>query len=405
MFTFTTEPGNVSVNPFRAAAPDWARAGYPVTNRVAKSGITNAGRDGVAGELGFRRNLTISGLSLSMIGCLLAVSGPTGKTATVAPPDGLERFEYKEYHMGVDVRIVLYAPDRSTAETACADAFETFAALDTAMSDYRPSSELMRLCAMAGGPPIPVSRDLFTVLKRAQEVGRRSGGAFDITCGPLIALWRKARKSHILPAAEEIARARALVGWRKLRLNTRRRTAQLLMKGMQLDLGGIAKGYADDLAQETLKRHGITRALVEAGGDIVVSGPPPGADGWRIRVANAGESSGTADMLFSHCAVSTSGDSEQSVEFGGRRYSHIVDPRTGQALTDRIQVTIVARDGLTSDSLSTAVSVLGRKRGPTLVKTYLGARCYIRFLGRWDGQKRAVTPRANLRFRRHGFVD
>lgn len=328
-----------------------------------------------------------------MICCLLASAVLSARPVTVDSAIrncALERFEYTEYHMGVDVRIVVYAPNRAAAESSCADAFETFAALDTIMSDYRPNSEIMRLCATAAGPPVTVSKDLFTVLQRAQEVARRSDGAFDVTCGPLITLWRKARKTHILPAAAEIAQAQAVVGWRKLRLNVTRRTAQLRVRGLKLDLGGIAKGYADDRAQETLKRHGITRALVEAGGDIVVSGPPPGAKGWRIRVANAGPGlnagavTGAATLLFAHCAVSTSGDTEQSVEIGGRRYSHIVDPRTGQALTDRIQVTIVARDGITSDSLSTAVSVLGSERGRTLVKSYPGARCYIRFLGRWD---------------------
>jgi FAD:protein FMN transferase len=281
--------------------------------------------------------------------------------------------------MGVDARIVVYAKDRATAETACAAAFERFAELDTIMSDYRPTSELMRLCAKAGGPPVNVSRDLFIVLQRAQEVARRSGGAFDVTCGPLIALWRKARKTHIVPTSQEIAHARALTGWRKLRLDAKRRTARLLIPGMKLDLGGIAKGYADDCAQQVLKKHGIRSALVEAGGDIVVSGSPPGTDGWRIQVANAGGK--TAPIkTFANVAVSSSGDTEQYVTIGGRRYSHVVDPRTGWALTSRVQSTIVAPNGLTSDSLSTAVSVLGEKRGRALVKTYPGVKAYIRSL-------------------------
>jgi thiamine biosynthesis lipoprotein len=291
----------------------------------------------------------------------------------------LTRFAYTEYHMGVDVRIVVYAPNQAAAERACEAAFNRFAELDTIMSDYRADSELMRLCARAGGPPVPVSRDLFTALQRSQEVAERSDGAFDVTCGPLVALWRKARKTHALPAPEEIAQARSLVGWKKLQLDPRRRTARLLVPGMKLDLGGIGKGYADDCAQKVLKQHGITRALVEAGGDIVVSGPPPGQDGWKIQVSNARAASEAPVLLFANAAISTSGDTEQFVEIGGRRYSHILDPHTGQALTDRIQVTIVARDGLTSDSLSTAVSVLGPEKGQTLVSTYRGTKAYIRF--------------------------
>jgi thiamine biosynthesis lipoprotein len=290
----------------------------------------------------------------------------------------LQRYEYKEYHMGVDVRIVVYAPTQQKAETACAAAFERFAALDACMSDYRSDSELMRLCDKAGGPPVPISHDLFVVLQRSQEVAERTDGAFDVTCSPLVRLWRKARKTHILPEPADIERTRKLVGWRNLRLDAQHRTAQLLLPGMQLDLGGIGKGYADDCAQQALKRYGITRALVEAGGDIVVTDPPPGAKGWRIQVSNAGNGEKSPILQFANCAVSTSGDTEQFVDIGGKRYSHIIDPRTGQALTDRIAVTIIARDGLTSDGLSTAVSVLGEERGQALVGAYRGAKAYIR---------------------------
>lgn len=310
-------------------------------------------------------------------------------SVTGSQDSALTRFEYTEYHMGVDVRLVVYAPDRATAERACTAAFERFAELDTIMSDYRADSELMRLCAKAGGPPVPISRDLFVALQRSQEVARRSQGAFDVTCGPLIALWRNARKTHSLPPPEEIAHARTLVGWQKLRVDESRRTAKLLVLGMKLDLGGIGKGYADDCAQQVLKRFGITRALVEAGGDIVVSGPPPGQEGWKIRVANANISTSAADapiLYFANTAVSTSGDTEQYVEIDGKRYSHIVDPRTGQPLTNRIQTTIVAKNGLTSDSLSKVVSVLGPKKGMAVVKMY-GAKAYVRFLKGLGGER------------------
>ncbi|MCW3097348.1 MAG: apbE 1 [Chthonomonadaceae bacterium] len=302
-------------------------------------------------------------------------------TVCHADPVSLTRYAYTEYHMGVDVRLVVYAPDKPTAERACTAAFERFAELDTIMSDYRPDSELMRLCVKAGGPPVPVSKDLFTVLQRSQEVARKSAGAFDVTCGPLVALWRQARKTHVLPPPEEISLARTKVGWRKMVLDSRRHTVRLLVPGMKLDLGGIGKGYADDCAQEALRRNGITRALVEAGGDIVVSDPPPGEEGWKIEVANAAKAPQAPVLLFSNRAVSTSGDTEQFVEIGGKRYSHILDPRTGQALTDRIQVTITAPNGLTSDSLSKVVSVLGQAKGEPIVHTYRDVTVFVRFEG------------------------
>lgn len=293
----------------------------------------------------------------------------------------LIRYTYTEYHMGVDVRLVVYAPDKSTAERACTAAFERFAELDAMMSDYRPDSELMRLCARAGGPPVPVSPDLFRVLERAQQVAKRSDGAFDVTCGPLVALWRQARKTHVLPTAEAIAQARALVGWRKMTLDTRKHTVRLLVPGMKLDLGGIGKGYADDCAQTTLRRYGITGALVEAGGDIVLSGPPPGETGWKIQIASGSNARPAFIVLLANRAISTSGDAEQFVEIGGLRYSHIVDPRTGRALTDRIQVTIMAPDGLTSDSLSKVVSVLGQEKGEPITHTYPDVAVFVHFEG------------------------
>ncbi|MBM3458135.1 MAG: FAD:protein FMN transferase, partial [Armatimonadetes bacterium] len=206
---------------------------------------------------------------LPWVECLLVL--PLMVPSSPAEPPA--RFTYTQYHMGVDARLVVYAPDRSAAERACAAAFARLAALDTIMSDYRRDSELNRLCAQAGGAPVRISPDLFRVFQRAQEVSERSRGAFDITAGPLIRLWRTARKLARLPDAAELDQARRRVGWKNLKLDARRRTAQLLIPGMQLDLGGIAKGDAADAAQQVLRKHGITRALVELGGDIVVSDP------------------------------------------------------------------------------------------------------------------------------------
>lgn len=282
--------------------------------------------------------------------------------------------------MGVDARLVVYAPDQATAERVCAAAFARIAELDTIMSDYRRNSELNRLSARAGGPPIRVSPHLFRVLQRAQLVARQSGGAFDVTIGPLIGLWRKARKSGTLPAPDEIARARRLVGWQKLHLDERARTARLELPGMQLDLGGIAKGYAADVAQRTFKERGILHALVEMGGDIVVSGAPPGTEGWTIRVPNAGTDRGPAELHLTHRAISTSGDTEQFAIIGGRRYSHIVDPRTGMAQTNRVQVSVIAPNGLTSDPLSTALTILGEEDSSRLRESYPKTTTYVRVL-------------------------
>ncbi len=291
--------------------------------------------------------------------------------------EALQRFTYTEYHMGVDARLVVYAHSEKVAQDACASAFERIATLDSMMSDYRPSSELMQLCDKAAGPPVLVSPELFRVLKRAQEVSRRSDGAFDVTVGPLVALWRAARKSAVLPDPAALEAARRLVGWQMVSLDEGRQTVRLQKPGMRLDLGGIAKGFAADEAQRVLKKHGVARALVEMGGDIVVSGPPPGEKGWTIEVPNAAK---PEDRRFANCSISSSGDTEQFVVIGGKRYSHIVDPRTGQALTSRVQVTVIARDGLTSDPLTKAITMLDDAERQRFLQHYRGVKTFVRTL-------------------------
>lgn len=308
-------------------------------------------------------------LALISLLCVKASSVP----AWPAP----QRFEYSEAAMGVRARIVLYAEDEASARLAAESAFNRIARLEDVMSDYRQDSELMRLCRQSGGPPVRVSRELFYILRKSLDLSRRSNGAFDVTVGPAVRLWRKARQNGKLPSAEELSLALKLVGWQNIVLDPVKQTVQLKVPGMQLDLGGIAKGYACDEAIRVLRRHGIASALVELGGDIVVSGPPPGQKGWRVEVANATDLS-CRQLVITNAAVSSSGDTEQFVEIGGTRYSHIVDPRTGLGLTERIAVTVIAPTGVLSDGLATAVSVLGADSARPLLAQYPRVSAYIR---------------------------
>jgi thiamine biosynthesis lipoprotein len=278
--------------------------------------------------------------------------------------------------MGVQVAITVYAPDRPTGEAACRAAFARIAELDDILSDYRPTSELNRLCAQAGGPPVRVSEDLFAALSQAHALAERSGGAFDATVGPFVRLWREARKAGKLPTDEEWQAAAKLVGWRNVRLDPAARTVELLLPGMRLDLGGIAKGYALDQALLALREHGTPRALIAAGGDIVLGDPPPDRKGWRIRVWQAEK--GKRRLVLANCGVSTSGDTEQFVEIDGQLYSHIIDPRSGLRHGEPILATVVAPDATTSDSLATACVVLGEEEGQKLVASVPGATLYLR---------------------------
>jgi thiamine biosynthesis lipoprotein len=299
--------------------------------------------------------------------------------AAHAAEPALSRYSFTEPHMGTRFKIIVYAPDEATVERAVRAAFARVAELDGIMSDYKPASELMRLCTKSGGDPVPVSDDLWTVLERAQEVAKRSGGAFDVTVGPIVRLWRLARRTKELPDKEDLERAKALVGYEKVKLDPKGHTVQLLKAGMRLDLGGIAKGYAADQALLVLKKHGLSRALVAAGGDIAVGDAPADADAWKIGISPVEdpESKPKKYLLLTNAAVSTSGDAEQYVEIGGTRYSHIVDPKTGLGLVGRMTATVVAPNGLTSDPLTKVVAVLGPEKGFPIIEETKGVSGYF----------------------------
>lgn len=309
-----------------------------------------------------------------------------------------ERFEFESKHMGTTFRVVLYAADAATARKAADAAFARVTELDNCMSDYKPTSELMQLCkafATEIGEPRKVSDDLFTVLSKAEELSKRSDGAFDITVGPVVQLWRHARRTQELPDPKEFAAARAKVGYEKVKLDPTKKTVQLTTAGMQLDLGGIAKGYAADEALKLLKeKFGITSALVAAAGDIACGAPPPGKDFWAVDIAPIAKSQKPRTLHLADAAVSTSGDLEQFVVINGVRYSHVLDPKTGLGLTGRRSVTVVAPNGTSADSMTKAVSVLPPDQALKLVEDTPGAAAYVVVLDK--DEKPVVT--ASKRF-------
>jgi thiamine biosynthesis lipoprotein len=322
---------------------------------------------------------------------------------TLSPPerlhaaDDLQCFTFASPDMGTLFAITLYATNKTDADATADAAFHRVAALDEIMSDYRADSELMRLCDQPFGKPVPISKDLFDVFSRSQEMSKLTDGAFDVTIGPCVRLWRFSRKRKTLPKSEELAAARAAVGWRNLRLDPRARTATLLLPNMRLDLGGIGKGYAADEALKVLKSRGINRALVAASGDIAIGDPPPGEPGWRIGITAIDiRTNDPAHTLVLHnCGISTSGDTEQSIEIDGIRYSHIVDPVTCLGLTNRIQDTVIASNATMTDGLDTALNVMGVERGLRLVEALPKTAGY--FLTKENGATKTFVSR---RFRR-----
>jgi len=280
-----------------------------------------------------------------------------------ASAGSLQRFEAVEPHMGTLVRIQLYARGEQQAKAAFRAGFDRIAALDDALSDYKPASELNRL-------PNPVSVDLFRVLETSQQLAVETDGSFDVTIGALTRLWRQARREGRIPDPSAIADARSHTGFRKLHLDPATRTVTLDDPALRLDLGAIAKGYAADQALAAIAAAGCPRALVAMSGDLAIGDPPPGRAGWKV-------DAGGEVRTLANSAVSTSGDAEQHVDAGGRRYSHILDPVSGLGLTRSITVTVIARRGIDADSLATAASVLGAVRGRALIERH-GAQAVLR---------------------------
>ncbi len=282
-----------------------------------------------------------------------------------------QRFRFERAEMGLPFRVTLYAADEASARTAADAAFDRISLLNSIMSDYDSDSEVSRLSRTSGsGQRVPVSTLLWTVLNRSQQVAVRTNGAFDVTVGPLVNAWRNARRKRELPQAALLTELRARTGFQSMQLHEADQSVELLLPDMRLDLGGIAKGFAVDQALAVLRERGFRRAFVAGSGDMAFGDPPPGALGWKIEIGRLAEPEAPpAEVLeLANCAISTSGDAFQYVEIDGTRYSHIVDPWTGMGLTDHSLVTVVASDGLTADSLATAISVLGPERGLPLVE-------------------------------------
>ncbi len=289
---------------------------------------------------------------------------------------------FSEPHMGTEFTIRAWTEEGREADLTLSvrSAFVRIAALDAALSDYRPESEINALAKAPTGEPFPVSEDLFTLFEKAGRLTEDTDGAFDITAGPLIRLWRISRKNNALPSPAQIASAKARTGFNHLVLDPAKRTITKKIDGMLFDLGAIAKGYASDVALAILREDGFPRSLVAASGDIATGDAPPGETGWRVGIETLEVGRDLKDLqtvTLVNQAISTSGDTRRFFEHEGVRYSHIVSTKTGLGLTERIGASVIAPDATTSDSHSTAVVLLGVKEGLQFIRDRRGVECQI----------------------------
>jgi thiamine biosynthesis lipoprotein len=302
--------------------------------------------------------------------------------------------------MGSAFSIVAYGADAGALSGAVEAALDEVDRIDRLMSHYKPESPLSRLNREAAQGPVQVEPELFTFIAECLRYSRESEGAFDVTVGPLMKAWGFFRGEGRLPRDEEVAEVRARVGYRHVVLDAARGTVRFDRPGVELDLGGIGKGYAVDRAAAVLRARGVAAALVSAGGSTTYGlGAPPGERGWAVSVADPAHTSRTAlTLVLRDRALSVSGSYEKSFEVGGVRYSHIMDPRSGRPVQGMLSVAVLAPTGTEGDALDNVLFVEGVARGRATVARHPGTSAYF-FLeeaaGGWRMETAGEPPRAS----------
>ncbi|TLU99365.1 FAD:protein FMN transferase [Dyadobacter luticola] len=287
-----------------------------------------------------------------------------------------KRYVYEKGMMGSPFKLIFYTSSDSIADLAAKKAFDRVAELNEIMSDYRDGSEINRASAQSGsGKWIKVSKDLFDILAVSQDISAKTDGAFDATMGPLVQMWRHATRKGIFPTETEIREAKSKTGYTKLKMDKSTQSILLTQKGMRLDIGGLGKGYAAEESLKELKKMGITSAMMDAGGKIVLLNPPPGEEGWNITVSNGSDSLKT--MKLHNVGLATSGPTYRFMEYKGVRYSHIVDPKTGIGLLFHVRTTVISPDGTVADALATAFSVAGIKKSKIYLHSFPKSRVWL----------------------------
>ena len=287
----------------------------------------------------------------------------------------LRRYTFERGLFGTEYRQIFYAPSDSIAQFARRLVDARMDSLNSIMSDYLDGSEINRLSATAGsGQWVSVSPYLFEVLSRSVAIASASDGLFDPTIGPLSQLWRRAVRRNIFPTKSERRKAHRLVDYRYIKLDSVNRKVTLKKPGMRLDVGGIGQGYANDEAMKVVQQLGIKSVLLDIGGDIRVSNPPPGEPGWRILTEG---NTDTTTLFLQNAAITTSGATYRFLEHNGKRYSHLMNPRTGLGLLHHVQTTVLAPNGTHADALTKVFSVAGIRKSKRLIKRFPGVTVWI----------------------------
>ena len=296
-----------------------------------------------------------------------------------SPQRPLHRHDATRLSMACVYAIEAYGPDAAALPRILDAAFDEVDRIDRLMSHYRTDSPLSRLNREGARHPVAVDPELYDFITDAMRYNRESGGAFDITVGPLMKAWGFFRGEGRMPSDAELAVARRYVGASHVMMNPASRTIAFDQPGVELDLGGIAKGYAVDRAVALLRQRGVTAALVSAGGSTIYAlGAPPGRDGWDVAIQDPVDARQIArTVALRDRALSIAGSAEKSFESGGVTYSHLMDPRSGRPAQGLLSVAVLAPTGTAGDALDNAFFVMGPERSQAYLKTLPGTDAFF----------------------------
>ena len=316
---------------------------------------------GTGGDFRTRRSGALSSVRilLFILPCLLAIAcdsgsgGPYRETAEI---------------MGTTFSVTIDAHDDPSH--AARAAFEEIRRIDRLLSTYKDDSEISEVNRQASSEPVPVGADFWNVISASRDFFELSEGRFDPTIYPLMRMWGFTRRQGRIPTDEELAEALPLVDFRKVALDEKTHAIAFEREGMSLDFGGIAKGYAVDRAMDALMEMGVKSAIIDAGGNFYALGIPGGRDRWRAGIRHPLSSDDIiARLPVADRGVATSGDYERFFEIDGRKYCHIMNPRTGRPVEGMLSATVVAETAMQADALSTAVFVLDAEQGMRLIES------------------------------------
>jgi thiamine biosynthesis lipoprotein len=294
------------------------------------------------------------------------------RALTSHPTGTAIRCEASHQAMGTAFTVVAYGSNASYVQEVAEEAFGEIDRLDNQLSHYKPASELSAINRVAAARAVIVEPGLFKLLQSSVRYSQDTGGAFDITVGPLMKAWGFFRGEGRLPSGSAVAEAMERVGYRHIILDPSTRRVAFERPGIELDLGGLGKGYAIDRAAEILRTYGIEQALISAGcSSLFALGAPPGEQGWRISIRDPFEAAKTASSIqLRNLALSVSGSYEQFFKCGGKTYTHVMDPRTGMPVENMLSTVVVSSSTADSDAVSTSLFVLGVDRSREYLKSH-----------------------------------